>query len=362
MTVLEPRPHKGSVPYDTVAVLDEEARLRAAGSTLRARDMARTIGVPEAALVEAHRLQGKALALRRPGGTAGYGSLLSDLADAGEMMALTRNEACVSEKHGAYGKPSFHGAMGQVLGEVDLRLFLQHWVYGYAVTEDTKGGERFSLQFFDGAGQAVHKIYAIDGTDRDMLDALVAEHADPEGLPALYAQPLPEPAELPDEEIDAEGLRYGWKKLQHSHDFFGLLRSFRVTRQQAMRLGAPEFTRRVRTSAAEHLLTEASARGVPLMIFVGNRGCMQIFSGTVSRVARVNGWMNVLDPRFNLHLRSDLIDEAWVVRKPSARGDVHSLELFDADGFCFAQFFGERKPGTTERGDWRALVTALEWT
>ena len=277
-------------------------------------------------------------------------------------MALTRNEACVSEKHGAYGKPSFHGAMGQVLGEIDLRLFVRHWAYGYAVTEETKSGERFSLQFFDGAGDAVHKIYAIDGSDRDLLDALVAEHADPEALPALYAPPLPDPAELPDADIDAEGLRYGWRTLQHSHDFFGLLREFCVTRRQAMRLGAPEFTHRVRTSAAEHLLTEASARGVPLMIFVGNRGCMQIFSGTVSRVARVNGWMNVLDPRFNLHLRSDLVDEAWVVRKPSARGDVHALELFDADGFCFAQFFGERKPGTTERDDWRALVTALEWT
>lgn len=362
MTVLEPLPHKGGVPYDAAAVLDEETRLRAAGSKLRARDMARTIGVPEAALVEAHRLQGKAVALRRPGGTASYGSLLNALADAGDMMALTRNEACVSETHGVYGKPSFHGTMGQVLGEIDLRLFLRHWAHGYAVTEETKSGERVSLQFFDGAGDAVHKIYAIDGTDRDRLDALVANHADPEALPALYAPPPPEPAELPDEEIDVEGLRCGWKELQHSHDFFGLLRDFRVTRRQAMRLGAPEFTRHVRPSAAEHVLMEAASRGVPLMIFVGNRGCMQIFSGTVSRVARVNGWMNVLDPRFNLHLRDDLIDEAWVVRKPSARGDVHALELFDADGFCFAQFFGERKPGTTERGDWRALVTALEWT
>ncbi len=362
MTLQEPLPHQGGVPYDAAAVLEEATRLGAAGQKLRARDMARTIGVPEAALVEARRLQGKALALRRPGGTVGFGSVLSPLTDAGEVMALTRNEACVSEKHGVYGKPSFHGTVGQVLGEIDLRLFLRHWVHGYAVTEETKSGERFSLQFFDSAGDAVHKIYATDGTDRDWLDALVAEHADPDALPALYAPPLAEPDELRDEEIDAEGFRYGWRNLQHSHDFFGLLRDFRVTRRQAMRLGAPEFTRRVEPSAAEHLLIEASGQGVPLMIFVGNRGCVQIFSGTVSRVARVNDWMNVLDPRFNLHLRTDLIDEAWVVRKPSARGDVHALELYDASGFCFAQFFGERKPGTTERGDWRALVTALEWT
>lgn len=362
MTLLEPLPRKGGVPYDAAAVLDEEARLRASGSHLRARDMARTIGVPEVALVEAHRLQGTAVALRRPGGVAGYGGLLNALTEVGEIMALTRNEACVSERHGVYAKPSFHGAMGQVLGEIDLRLFLRHWAYGYAVTEQTKSGERLSLQFFDGAGDAVHKIYATDGTDRELFDALITRHADPEALPALYAPPLPEPEELADEEIDAEGLRYNWRKLNHSHEFSGLLRRFRATRLQAMRLGGPEFTRRVRPSAAEHLLVEAASRGVPLMIFVGNRGCMQIYSGVVNRVARVNGWMNVLDPRFNLHLRADLIDEAWVVRKPSAHGEVHALELFDADGFCFAQFLGERKPGTTERGDWRALVTALEWT
>jgi putative hemin transport protein len=71
-------------------------------------------------------------------------------------------------------------------------------------------------------------------------------------------------------------------------------------------------------------------------------------------------WVNVLDPRFNLHLRADRIASAWAVRKPSQRGDVHSLELYDADGLCFCQIFGARKSGDAERPDWRALITGVE--
>jgi putative hemin transport protein len=92
------------------------------------------------------------------------------------------------------------------------------------------------------------------------------------------------------------------------------------------------------------------------MIFVGNRGAVQIFTGAVSRIEMVGPWLNVLDPTFNLHLRADRVASAWVVRKPSLRGDVHSLELFDAAGEAVAQIFGARAPGTAERADWRALL------
>ncbi len=67
----------------------------------------------------------------------------------------------------------------------------------------------------------------------------------------------------------------------------------------------------------------------------------------------------MLDPDFNLHLREDQIDTAWVVRKPTRDGDVTSLELFDKDGFCFAQLFGARKPGKPELQGWRDLLAAL---
>lgn len=345
--------------YDVASILDEEARLRANRAHLRARDMAEAIGVPEAALVEAHRLQHAAFALRRPPGPTGFGAILTDLISAGDVIALTRNGACVSEMYGAYTEPSFYGSMGQVVGEIDLRLFLDHWVHGYAVAEDTRSGAKLSLQFFDGAGSAVHKVYVTNDTDLERFEDVIARYADGTVEPARLVPPGEEPAERPDDTIDVEGLLAGWRTLQHSHDFFGLLRRFGVTRRQAMRLGAREFTHRAAASLTNDVLNAAADHAVPLMIFVGNRGCIQIVSGAIGRVVQVDAWLNVLDPRFNLHLRTDLIDTAWLVRKPTARGDIHSLELFDATGFCFAQIFGERKPGTAERGDWRALVREL---
>lgn len=346
-------------PYDRAAVLDEEARLRASRNGLRTRDVADAMGLPEALLVDARRLRHAAFPLRRPDGPAGYGGILGELVSAGELVALTRNESCVSEKHGAYAEPSFHGPMGQVVGEIDLRLFLDHWVHGYAVTEETRRGASMSLQFFDAAGEAVHKIYVTDATDLDRFEAVVAAYADTKALAGRFEPPAEASADRPDDEIDTDGLLGAWETLQHSHDFFGLLRRFGVSRRQAMRLGADAFTRRVPASTADDLLEAAASQGVPLMVFVGNRGCIQIFSGAIGRVARADAWLNVLDPRFNLHLRTDRIEDAWIVRKPSMRGDIHSLELFDATGFCFVQIFGERKPGTAERQDWRSLVAEL---
>ena len=65
---------------------------------------------------------------------------------------------------GIYENPQFHthGKMKTGLfvnPDIDLRLFMAHWKFSFAVTEDTKSGLRKSLQFFDKSGAALHKIY-----------------------------------------------------------------------------------------------------------------------------------------------------------------------------------------------------------
>ncbi len=95
------------------------------------------------------------------------------------------------------------------------------------------------------------------------------------------------------------------------------------------------------------------------MVFTGNPGMIQIHSGVVSKVMAMGPWINVLDPDFNLPLRTDLVAEAWIVRKPTVDGLVCSLELFDQHGDVIAMFFGERKPGQAELCEWRALLDQL---
>jgi putative hemin transport protein len=340
-------------------LLAREAALRASGTTPRMRDAAAMLGVPEAALLEARRATGAAVRLRRPDGPGGFGAVVAQLPAAGEVMALTRNEACVHEKYGRYAPAEIEGSMGQVVGEIDLRLFLRAWAFGYRLTEETRSGPRTSLQFFDATGTAVHKVYATAATDPDGFDQIVADFADPDAAPATFAEIASEPAPRPDSEIDIAGFVAGWHALRHTHEFYGLLRRFGVGRAQAMRLGGPDLARPVLPGSARALLAATAANGVPVMVFVGNPGCVQIHSGPVHRIEVMGPWLNVLDPRFNLHLREDRIAGAWVVRKPSVNGEIHALELYDADGDCFCQIFGERHAGETERADWRELVTDL---
>jgi putative hemin transport protein len=339
-------------------LLEREAALRTGGADLRMRDAAAALDVPEAALLEARRATGAAERLRRAEVAEGFGTILARLPEAGEVMALTRNEACVHEKHGRFAAPDFQGAMGQVVGDIDLRLFLRHWAFGYALSEETRSGPRRNLQFFDASGTAIHKVYATAATDRAAFERVAADFADPETPPARFAPP-PEPApDRPDAEVDAAGLVAAWEQLQHTHEFFQLLRRFGATRGQAMRL-APSLARPVAPEAARSVLTRVAAEALPIMVFVGNVGCVQIHSGPVRRIEVMGPWLNVLDPAFNLHLREDRIAGAYVVRKPSVNGEIHALELYDAGGDCFCQVFGQRHAGGTERPDWRALVTGL---
>lgn len=331
---------------------------RAEHPKVRIRDAARSLGVSEAELV-ATGLGETATRLH----AAQWGDVIKALPAMGAVMALTRNDDCVHERHGAYGEVSVNGPMGLVLGEdIDLRLFLNRWRYGFAVREATvpnskNGGERRSLQFFDGAGQAVHKVYATEHTDMAAFDALVTRFTAADGTAAMTIEaPAPTPASRPDSAIDAAGMRDTWSKLEDTHDFFGMLRKFGVERTQALRLAGRDFAEPIRPSAARRTLEIAAERQVPIMVFVGNPGCIQIHTGNVTSLKAVGPWFNVLDPMFNLHLREDKIDRAWIVHKPTRDGNVTSIELFDAENNLIAQLFGKRKPGLPELPSWRAIV------
>ena len=322
---------------------------------MRARDMAAALDVSEAELVASRCGDG---VIRLEGD---WGEMLRALNALGEVMALTRNDHCVHEKHGIYDKISIGPGHGLVLNhDIDLRLFLSHWHYGFAVSEEVKSGLRHSLQFFDIDGAAVHKVYVTGKSDKAAYDALVERFHAADQSPDLAVTPLPpRRPDRPDGDIDIGNFHQHWRALQDTHDFFGMLSEFGVGRAQAMRLAEDEFATTAPADTLRRMLTMAAERAVPIMCFVGNAGCIQIHTGPVQNLKAMGPWFNVLDPAFNLHLREDAIARSWIVRKPTRDGVVTSVELFDADGFCFAQFFGERKPGQSEREDWRALVRDL---
>jgi putative hemin transport protein len=326
-------------------------------SQARHRDIAQSLRISEGELIAAHAGRPEAgmsvLRLRGP-----WPALIESLEPVGEVMALTRNESCVHEKTGVYRDASHSGHVGLVLGgAIDLRVFYGHWAHGYAVDETMASGPQRSLQFFDASGTAVHKIFQRGRTDSTAWDALVARYADEAQIAGIAIEPSParEPERL-DSRVDLEDFRGAWAAMTDTHEFFGLLRRHGVTRTQALRLAHPQFAQPAAPALVKRVLNDAARNGVPLMVFVGNRGMIQIHSGPVQRVTVMGPWLNVLDPGFSLHLRADHVDRAWIVRKPTCDGIVTSLELFDAEGETIAMVFGERKPGRSELTEWRQLV------
>jgi putative hemin transport protein len=276
-------------------------------------------------------------------------------------MCLTRNEHCVHERHGRFEDVQVTGPHGLVLGpDIDLRLFLGSWKHGFAVREPMKQGERLSLQFFDGSGEAVHKIYATDETDRAAFDTLIARHRAAAPAEVAVKPRASDTVDRPDSEIDVEGLRQAWRSMKDTHEFFGMLARFKVGRVQALRLAGEEFSRELPARSLRAALEAASAGAVPIMIFVGNHGCIQIHSGPIKRLLDVPGWFNVVDPTFNLHLRDAGVARVFTVRKPTDDGVVTSIEAFDSRDRNILLMFGERKPGKPELEQWRTLVAGIE--
>jgi putative hemin transport protein len=330
--------------------------LRATTPHLRTRDAAAKLGVSEAELVATMTGSG---VVRLDTDAA---SLLRALPELGRCMALTRNEYAVSEVRGRYDGIDLGTHAGQVVGEqIDLRVFLSHWRHAFALNEphpQSTHTRRRSIQIFDATGTAVHKVYLESEGDARAWDATVEQRS---ATAPLVLEPSPrKQLERPDAEVDTTTFVAAWDAMQDTHEFFHLLAAHKVTRTQALRLAGAARARRVRNDAVSTLLHDQSAAGDKVMVFVGNHGCIQIFSGAVQRIVRQGPWINVLDPDFNLHLRADKIASSWVVAKPTRAGVVRSLELFAADGETIALVFRKRddRDCPEDRG-WHTLLDRL---
>lgn len=326
---------------------------------LRHRDAAAELGISECEAVAAgvgRRGDSGAVRLAGP-----WPALFEQLPSLGPVMALTRNDSTVHEKTGAFEDMSHEGQVGLALGkDIDLRIFYARWAHGYAVSEDTAAGVQRSLQIFDAQGTAIHKVFLRENSDLAAWLAFVERHADADQTPGQSVQPAAAPAApIADGEIDVAAFQAAWRAMTDTHEFFPLLRKFKLARTQALRLAPGDFAARVNEGSARLLLQEAARCGTSIMCFVGNPGMIQIHTGPVHKVEVMGPWLNVLDPGFNLHLREDRIAAAWVVKKPTSDGVVTSLELFDTAGDTMAMLFGERKPGRPELPAWRALVDLL---
>lgn len=314
--------------------------------SLRIRNAAETLGVSELELLLAQ--PGAQTVSLQPKGR----ELALHLPDLGRVMALVRNDNAVHETSGRFADLQGGGMMGLFLGEQDQRLFFRHWRYTLAVVE----GERHSIQVFDDSGTAIIKIYRLADTQVANWESLVGQRSDASITTEFAEVSAYERTSLAG---SAEALMQDWRALTDVHQFNKLLKHHGVDRLSAFEAADDDLALQVDTHLIETALFACQLRQIPLMTFVSNRGAVQIHTRVPGTLRRTGPWFNILDPDFNLHLNTEGLASAWISRRPTVDGWVHSLEGFDAQGRSVVQFFGERTEGRHEREDWRALMDEL---
>ncbi|MCR8825832.1 hemin-degrading factor [Pseudosulfitobacter koreensis] len=323
-------------------------------ANLRERDLADKLGITEAQLLAAHTGQGVTHIAPHPD------TIIEIASSLGEVMALTRNISCVNEKVGSYGNYTSGAHAAMVLNDkIDLRMFPIHWCHAFMVEKETDAGVRRSLQVFDAAGDAVHKIFMRGETHLAAWDAAKFASALPDQPTQLdlAERTAPEAAKTNREKLDV--LQSEWSKMTDTHQFMRLTSKLRMNRLGAYRIVGAPFVRPLATDAIDRMLNDVQAAGIEVMVFVGNRGCIQIHTGPIETLKPMGPWQNVMDPGFNLHLRLDHVAEVYAVDKPTQRGKAVSVEAFGADGALIFQVFGVRREDYDSRPAWREIVDNL---
>ncbi|MEM1301156.1 MAG: ChuX/HutX family heme-like substrate-binding protein [Pseudomonadota bacterium] len=333
---------------------------KAENPKLRDRDLADKLGISEGALLAAH-----------VGQHPGHGTvtrlkshpddLMPAISHLGEVMALTRNASAVHERVGTYGEYHSNPHACMVLGkEIDLRIFPRHWVHAFAIDQETDKGHRRTLQVFDAAGDAVHKVFMRDGSNHaawaEVVETLRIDDQS-EGITVDPRQPTEAAKRNPAKE---DILFKEWARMTDTHQFLRLSSKLGMNRLGAYRAATgTKWVTPLAPGAMAPLLDRLAEAGQDTILFVGNRGNIQIHWGPVETVKPMGPWLNVLDDRFNLHLRGDHVAEAYITRKPTKRGDAIAVEAFDKDGMLIAQIFGNRQFDDDPLAQWQDILSTL---
>ena len=337
---------------DFTAIWQQYQAIKAQQPTKYARDIANEMAISEAELTyarvghDAVRLQGE------------MRDILAALDVVGDTKCICRNDYAVHEQIGRFTNLHISERAGLVLNPraLDLRLFISQWASAFHLHEHSPRGERQSIQFFYRQGDAILKVYLTEHTDIAEWNGVIARFTVPENPPLTLTEA---DGEKYAEYADGAALDSEWRAMTDVHQFFGLLKKYNLSRQQAFRLVGDDLACLVSNDALPNLLETVQQQGNEIMIFVGNRGCVQIFTGVLEKLTPMKGWINVFNENFTLHLRDTGIAESWVTRKPTADGHVTSLELFAKDGTQIAQLYGQRSEGQPEQSHWRAQIDAL---
>lgn len=334
------------------SIQQQWAELKKEQPKLRARNAAAQLGVSEAELI-ASGCADKVLRLNND-----YQALLESLAKVGQLMTITRNEYAVHEKVGFYSNTQLKESGGGVFdANINLRVYFANWAHVFAVEEN----QRHSIQIFDADGTSVHKIYLTDNGDEQAWKEVIQRFTSDDQSGHIVVKEAYEPYQSqPLENVDKQALLKRWRSIEDLHDFWFMLREHQLSRFEALQLAEKDLARRVHDQAWREVFENVAASGLPIMVFVRSPGVAQIHTGSIHNIVEKEGWFNILDPSFNLHLQADKVAQTWVVFRPDKTGGQTSLEMYDASGNLIFHLFGAVNLEGPELRNWRKLMNSLD--
>ena len=297
-------------------------------------------------------------------GIAHIRKIVLKLKNLGLVECIVRNENAVHEKTGIYENVTLTQTMGLALnvGELDLRIFARRWEYAIAVKDENRNPVSYSIQFYDEFGRAIQKVFLRDWEKVGEWQALVDEFSDDNKPSDFPIKPVEEPKNrrLSDDELASFHQR--WLGLRDIHEFGSVLETFNIDRIAAYEQAPNQCAFKVQSNAFDEAFKLAKASEIEIMLFVGNRGIVQIQTGKIHNIVSMQGWLNIMDKKeenFCLHLNQENLDQLWVVRRPTRDGFITCIEGFDKERETVLIMFGRRQEGDPELTEWTTITKKI---
>lgn len=277
--------------------------------------------------------------------------LLFALREVGDCVAITRNQCASVEACGRFEGQTIGMDTCDVNGEfITLRAFVPRW--SIVIALDSTGDEPRRIRVFDKFGLPIHEVRSNDSDGR-MWDAIVLNRL--ATTPLEITPTAPSSTELPDHDVDRQGLMAVWNTGIDTFEWSHVLANCSARPVQALRVAPEARARHVPNDAIEHVLKHAEE----IAIDIANPGCEQTFVAGAKRVLIEGPSLHVVEENVTVHLSRDRVESTWVVRKRSASGILSWLELY-AHGELIARIRNRRAGSElVDSSDWRHLLDRI---
>ncbi len=271
-----------------------------------------------------------------------------------QAAAVTSGPCALMAEFGGYARPRLAGQpLRPPSARIELRLAPTGREILAATPADPARRLPAGLHLFDPCGETLHRAELAHPED---LLALAAFEAD------LVSAAPPPPAErapsLPSLPIIRQARALWWEAEPHRHLDDLLIDGGRARAHCLPHLGA-EAARRVDPLVLDHLLVHLARRGTAFQRAAVRPGAAQLHAGPLEAVAPEGGLLRLKAGASLMALDLEKLAACWLTRCGQGWARSSALELYDAEGFCFALFRPHPEADLVLRLEWERLLASL---